>query len=186
MTKQAADGSTTVRPDRRRTLLVVVAVVLTTAIVFVVFVTVRDIQRSGRPTPSFPSLSEAPDVSLHGTVAFISEAKHPGDPQRQACARIALASGAAARDVYCWSIDEPAQATAVWGGKGRLLVTSFRAPKGDRPPEPDWAKYVDVATGHGEEVTLGRLGIVAEPASGDRTNPKGQHLMLEGGVEGRR
>lgn len=148
---------------------------------FVGFAAVRDFQRRGLPTPTFPSLADAPDAALRGTVAFISEAKHSDDPRRQACARVALASGAAARDVYCWPIDEPAQATAVWTDDGRLLVTSFREQQGEGAPEPEWAKYVDVATGRVEDVPTDRLGDGAEPSSGPRTNPESQRLLLESG-----
>jgi hypothetical protein len=114
-------------------------------------------------------------------VAFISEAKHKEDPRRQACARVALASGAAARDVHCWPIDQPAQATAVWTDDGRLLVTSFREPQGAGAPEPEWARYVDVATGVVEDVPADDLGVGAEPSSGPPTNPGGQRLLLESG-----
>ena len=67
---------------------------LVAVLAFLGFAAVRDFQRQNLPTPTFPSLAEAPDASLHGTVAFISEAKHVDDPVRQACARVALASGA--------------------------------------------------------------------------------------------
>jgi hypothetical protein len=156
-------------------------VVVVAVLAFVGFAAVRDVQRQALPAPTFASLADAPDAALHGTVAFISEAKRREDPRRQACARVALASGAAARDVYCWPIDRPAQATAVWTDGGRLLVTSFREPKGDRPPEPVWAKYVDIATGRTEDVPSDRLGVGAEPAPGPRTNPEGQRLLLESG-----
>lgn len=113
-------------------------------------------------------------------MAFVSEAKRAEDPERQACARVALASGVAARDVYCWPIEEPARATAVWADDGRLLVTSFRTPEGDGTPVAEWAKHVDVATGRTEDVPADRLGVGAEPTSGPRTNPAGQRPELEG------
>jgi hypothetical protein len=167
--------------SRSRPVLIVGAVVLGAAMAFVGYAAVRDFQRRALPTPTFPSLADAPDAALHGTVAFISEAKRSEDPPRQACARVALASGAAARDVYCWPIDQPAQATAVWTDDGRLVVTSFREPRGDGAPEAEWAKYVDPATGRTEDVPADRLGAGAEPSSGPRTNPEGQRLLLEGG-----
>lgn len=41
-------------------------------------------------------------------------------------------SGARSKDAYCWSIDEEALATAVWQDDGRLLVTAFDAPVGEK------------------------------------------------------
>lgn len=181
MTTPSTGEPTAARPRRWRPVLIVGVVLLVAVLVFVGFAALRDVQRQALPTPTFPSLVDAPDASLHGTVAFISEAKHSEDPQRQACARVALASGAAARDVYCWPIDQPAQATAVWADDGRLLVTSFREPQGEGAPEPEWAKYVDVATGRAEEVPADGLGVGAEPSTGPRTNPEGQRLLLESG-----
>jgi hypothetical protein len=169
------------RPGCRRPVLIVGAVLLVVVLTFVGFAAVRDLQRQALPTPTFPSLEDAPDDSLLGTVAFISEAKHSDDRRRQACARVVLASGAASRDVYCWAIDEPAQATAVWTDDGRLLVTSFRKPQGEGVPEPEWAKYADVATGRVDDVPADRLGDGAEPSLGPRTNREGQRLLLESG-----
>ena len=181
MARPSTDEPTAVRRGGWGPVLVIGAVVLVAVLAFVGFAAVRDVRRQGLPTPTFPSLAEAPDAALGGTVAFISEAKHSGDPERQACARVALASGASARDVYCWPIDRPVQATAVWADDGRLLVTSFREPKGEGPPEPAWGKYVDVATGGTEDVQTDRLGVGAEPSPGPRTNPEGQRLLLESG-----
>lgn len=169
------------RRGRWRPVLIVGAVVVVAVLAFLGVAAVRDFQRQALPTPSFPSLADAPDASLRGTVAFISEAKRIDDPRRQACARVALVSGASARDVYCWPIDQSAQATAVWADDGRLLVTSFREPQGNSVPEPEWAKYVDVATGAVEDVPADRLGIGSEPSSGPRMNSEGQRLLLESG-----
>ena len=181
LTTPSRGGTTAARPGRWRPVVIVGAVLLVAVLVFVGFAAVRDFQRQALPTPTFPSLAEAPDAALHGTVAFISEAKVNTDPRRQACARVALASGASARDVYCWPIDQSAQSTAVWTDDGRLLVTSFREPQGEDAPEPEWAKYVDVETGRVEDVPADLLGVGAEPSSGPRTNPEGQRLLLEGG-----
>lgn len=181
MTTPSTGERTAARPGRWRPQLIVGAVLLVAVLASVGFAAVRDFQRQALPTPTFPSLADAPDASLNGTVAFISEAKRSEDPRRQACARVVLASGAAARDVYCWPIDQSAQATAVWTDDGRLLVTSFREPQGDRSPEPEWAKYVDVATGRVEDVPTEGLGVGAEPSAGPRTNPEGQRLLLESG-----
>lgn len=139
---------------------------------------VRDFQRRGRPDPAFPSLVEDPDPSLHGTVAFISEAKNPAAKARQACARVASASGAAARDVYCWEIDESALATAVWQDDGRLLVTGFEDPVGDPPMRPAWGKLVDVTTGAVEDVPDDVVGEGSTPADGPVRDPEGNTVGM--------
>ena len=171
MPARSTGDETAARPLHRRPAFIVGVVLLVAVMAFVAFAAVRDIRRHALPTPTFPSLAATPDASLHGTVAFISEAKREKDPRRQACARVALATGAAARDVYCWPVAQPAQATAVWNDDGRLLVTSFREPQGEGSPEPEWAKYVDVETGRVEDVPADRLGVGVEPSSGPRTKP---------------
>lgn len=181
MTTASPDEATATQSSRWRPVLIVGSILLVAFLVFVGFAAVRDFQRRSRTDPSFPSLADAPDASLHGTVAFISEAKSREDPRRLACASVVLASGAAASDVLCWPIDESAQATAVWADDGRLLVTSFLRPEGDGLPEPEWAKYVDVATGRTQDVPEEDLGEGAEPASGPRENLEGQRLNLESG-----
>jgi hypothetical protein len=136
-------------------------------------------QRRGLPPPEFPSLVTAPDDSLRGSVAYVSEAKSP-TAGRQACARVAAASGTESRDAYCWPISEPALATVVWQPDGRLLVTSFDAPVGKGILVPEWAKLVDVATGTTEDVPDSELGDGARPSAGPSTNPEGQRLVRTG------
>lgn len=157
--------------------MVLVLGLLAGAVLLVVAV-VRDLQRRELPDPAFPSLVDDPDPSLHGTVAFISEAKRPGVKGRQACARVALASGAAAKDVYCWDIDESALATAVWQKDGRLLVTAFEDPVGDPPMRPVWAKVVDVATGDTEEVPDDEVGDGSKPADGPVRDAEGNTVSM--------
>ena len=146
----------------------------------VVVVSVIDtFQRRGLPPPEYPSLIATPDESLQGTVAYLSEAKSP-TAGRQACARVAAASGAQSKDVLCWPLSEPALATVVWQPDGRLLVTSFDAPVGKGTLIPEWAKLVDVATGTTEDVTDPELGDNALPSAGPSTNPQGQRLVKTG------
>ena len=126
----------------------VVAIVLGVGVgaVVVVVSVIDTFERRGLPPPEYPSLIATPDESLQGTVAYLSEAKSP-TAGRQACARVAAASGAESKDVLCWPISEPALATMAWQPDGRLLVTSFDAPVGKDTLIPEWAKLVDVANG---------------------------------------
>ena len=138
------------------------------------------------PPPSFASLIENPDTTLSGTVAFISEAKDPESKnpdmkERQACARVSLASGAVAKDVYCWTISESALATAVWRGDGRLLVTGFEASEGDQPAAPVWAKVVEVTTGMAEDVPEEQLGRGARPSDQPVESPDGERISMTSG-----
>ena len=170
-----------VRPKRRRArwIVGVVAAVGLVGVVVLALAVKRDLDRRGLPVPDFASLASTPDTTLHGTVAFISEAKNPQVKERQACARIALATGAAAEDVFCWDISESALATAVWRADGRLLVTAFDDPVGDPPVRPVWAKIVDVASGAKEDVPVADLGKGAKPSTGPATNQQGDRLVME-------
>ncbi len=136
-------------------------------------------RRRNLPPPKFASLITKPDPSLRGTVAYLSEAKSP-TAGRQACARVAAASGSRSKDVLCWPIAEPAIATEVWRPDGRLLVTSFDAPPGKNTLIPKWAKLVDVATGATEDVPRSALGKHARPSTGPSQNDEGQRLVREG------
>ena len=169
-------------PGRRGIVVAsVVAIALGVGVgaVVVVVSVVDTFQRRGLPPPEYPSLIATPDESLQGTVAYLSEAKSP-TAGRQACARVAAASGAQSKDVLCWPISEPALATVVWQPDGRLLVTSFDAPVGKGILVPEWAKLVDVATGAIEDVPDSELGDDARPSAGPSTNPEGQRLVRTG------
>ena len=159
----------------------VVVVVILGVAAFGTLVVVRELGRRDLPTPEFPSLAETPDPALHGTVAFISEAKNPAVKERRACARVAVASGAAAKDAYCWEIEASALATAVWRTDGRLLVTSFEDPVGDPPVRPVWAKTVDVTTGATEDVPTADLGKGARPSARPVVNADGERVIMESG-----
>lgn len=163
----------------RRAGLIAVALGVAVVVAVVAASTVDTFRRRGLPPPDYPSLASAPDPSLRGTVAYVSEAKRP-TAGRQACARVAAASGASSKDALCWPIDESALATTVWRPDGRLLVTSFRAPVGKNTLIPEWAKLVDVATGTTQDVPDADLGKNARPSTGPRTNPEGERLVRTG------
>jgi len=133
-----------------------------------------------RPVPSFPSLAEAPDPSLHGTVAYFDNATR--------CVRIVAASGAVSDDVYCLTSDDlavseeqgkPAGPQLVWRSDGRLEVTLFRwMPSSDAESPPpmtaQWQKLVDVTTGAVEEVSeLPDAPIEPSPVT---VNERGEQL----------
>lgn len=148
-------------------------------------VVARDLERRDLPPPAFASLTDRPDPSLRGSVAFIVEVKDPtavgeGTTRRSACARVVSASGERSKDAYCWSIEEEALATTVWQDDGRLLVTAFDAPVGEDRLVPTWAKLVDVATGDIEDVRAEEVGEGARPEPGPTTDPEGNQLIAEG------
>lgn len=150
-------------PPRRRAqrvrrvlwwLVAVVAVVLVAGVVVIV-------REATRKVPSFPSLTEHPDPSLHGTVAYYAQ---------DGCVHIVAASGAADRGVLCLPRGQNVKQAEklgkligpqlVWLSDGRLEVTMFRM---TGPPGPDetwhkgWQKRVDVATGAVEEVPFAQV-----------------------------
>jgi hypothetical protein len=109
-----------------------------------------------RALPSFPSLAEHPDPSLHGTVAYFAD--------DTGCVRIIAASGLGSKDVLCLSQSDlavkpelglkPAGPQLVWRADGRLEVTMFLWMPAKGPPvyTPGWQKVVDVQTGKVEEI----------------------------------
>lgn len=177
-------GVPDVHAGQRRTVrrLGIVAVGLgALVVVVVVAVSVVDtFRRRGLPPPEYPSLVTAPDPSLRGSVAYLAQKKSPATGF-QACARVAPASGAPAKDVYCWPSDGSPIATTVWRPDGRLLVTSFDAPVGENRVIPKWAKLVDTTTGATEDVPKSAVGDHARPSSGPAKNPDGERLVRTGG-----
>lgn len=105
--------------------------------------------RNEREKPEFPSLQEAPDKTLVGTVAYV-EAKTN-------CIRLIALSGTASRQLYCipaWSAEEakklgkPLPPQLVWLADGKLEVTFFRMTD---PPGINvvkgWQYVIDAVTG---------------------------------------
>jgi hypothetical protein len=105
------------------------------------------------PPPSFPSLRDRPDPTLHGTVAYFSDG----------CVRVVSASGARERELLCLDDDEENGPQLDWRPNGRLVVTTFTWPTGgELGPGAQW--IVDVANGAIEDVPAVRL-----PERPDRT-----------------
>lgn len=128
-------------------------------------------------TPSFPSLSQHPDASLRGTVAYLSD--------QSGCVRIRAAAGRPAKDVYCVPDLPSSEKKGKWVGPqlawlpdGRLEVTMFRMnlPPGAEVYNLGWRRVVDVRTGKVERVPTRQ--VPTEPAAQPRptVSPDGARL----------
>ncbi len=71
--------------------------------------------RSANTAPSFVSLADSPDPSLHGTVAYLDSNYGP-------CLRVVAVSGTPSKELECLGKDA-VNAELVWLPDGRLLVT---------------------------------------------------------------
>lgn len=138
----------------RRRWPAVVGAILAASVVVTVVVGVLVSRDLGRDIPSFASLTEHPDRSLHGTVAYVDF--------RTQCIHIVAAAGSPDTRVWCLPPMDVDKAVAlgkeqgpqlVWRPDGRLEVTMFRMTD---PPGPGfragWQKIIDVRTGAVEDV----------------------------------
>jgi hypothetical protein len=132
--------------------------------------------RSGS-VPSFPSLEETPDPTLHGTVAYLGDGN---------CIRIVAAGGGPSKQVMCLPSQDVAVAERlgkeqgpqlVWRPDGRLEVTMFRMTD---PPGPDfdagWQKVVDVRSGAVEDVPASAVPSTADRTTQPATDPDGRRI----------
>ena len=154
---ESAGASPRRRWRARRALWVLVVAVAVVVVVGAVVI----VRESTRKVPSFPSLTEHPDPSLHGTVAYYAE---------DGCVHIVSASGAADKSALCLPRGQDVKQAErlgkligpqlVWLPDGRLEVTMFRM---TGPPGPGetwhkgWQKRVHVATGAVEEVPFAEV-----------------------------
>lgn len=134
----------------------------------------------GRDLPKFGSLTEQPDSSLHGTVAYFAN--------DTGCVRIIAASGKSAKDVLCISAADlavkpeqgvkPAGPQLVWLPGDRLEVTMFLwAPKPGTPVySPDWQKIVDVRTGKVDAVPAAQVPSAPNTSTQPVVSPQGQRV----------
>ena len=161
-------------------LVAVVAVVVVAGVV----ATVRE---ATRKVPSFPSLTEHPDPSLHGTVAYYA---------KDGCVHIVAASGAADKLVPCLPRGQDVKQAEklgkligpqlVWLPDGRLEVTMFRM---TGPPGPGetwhkgWQKRVDVATGGGRSGSVRTSAQQVEPRHAPHRQPHRRtgHVLVAAG-----
>lgn len=175
MTETSADVMTT---RRRRWPLVLGIVVGAVAVLIgvVVFAFVREV---GRPVPDFPSLADAPDNTLTGTVAYTADG---------GCVRIVAAAGAPSKEVYCIPPMDVSAAEMkgkelgpqlVWLDDGRLEITMFRMTD---PPGPDylagWQRVVDVRTGEVTETPASDVPSEPNLTTRPTTDPRGREVTF--------
>ena len=133
-----------------------------------------------RPDPEFASLSDAPDPSLSGTVAYFDD--------ESLCVRVVAAAGQPNREVYCLEDQAPSAAEKegkdvgvdiVWLPDDRLQLTLYRmaAQAGSPVFTPAWRRIVDVRTSDVEDVPA--AGIAGEVPVREcvTTNPDGEQLV---------
>lgn len=178
-------------PPRPRGLGRVVALVAgVTAVGLVVLgvLVVGDLRRESIPPPTFASLQETPDPSLHGTLAYLSGSeKHPATEGRTGpgdagtwCVRVVAAAGSPARNAYCIPVadlDGMVGPQLRWLPDDRLEVTMFgRSETG--AVGPGWQRIVDVRTGAVEDVPAADVPVA--PAVGDDTTvgPGGEQVSV--------
>lgn len=137
------------------------------------------------PVPSFPSLADAPDPSLRGTMAYFDDESR--------CVRIVAAAGSPSEDVLCLTADDlalspsegkPAGPQLVWRSDGRLEVTLFRwipSKETDAPPPmtAQWQKVVDVTTGERELVADAELPDAPLEVSPPTVNDRGERVSTD-------
>jgi hypothetical protein len=131
-----------------------------------------------RSVPSFPSLAEQPDSTLHGTVAYYAN--------DTGCIRLVAAAGQPSKTLWCLphedaakmpTVGKPAGPQLVWRPNGRLEVTMFRMHPG--PPmtlSAGWQKIIDSRTGKVHDVPAAQLPSTPLPATGPTVSPTGQRV----------
>ncbi len=170
-----------VRSRRRvRPVLVLVVAVGVAVVVAVVAVVVQLVMVASWQRPEYPSLAANPDPSVHGTVAYLSDATN--------CVQIVAAAGRPSKEVFCLPEQDVATAKKlgkeegpqlVWLGDGRLEITMFRMTDPPGPSfNPGWQKIVDVRTGQVEDVPAADVPSEANLQTHPMVNADGQKLEL--------
>lgn len=131
-----------------------------------------------RGVPEFPSLAQAPDRSLGGSVAYYRDAS--------ACVVAVAAAGAPSKVVLCLPDQGSAEAQKlgklvgpqlVFRADDRLEVTMFRLTDPPGPTFlPGWQKVVDVRTGVVEEVPAAQVPSVPTLDSRATVSPDGREV----------
>lgn len=125
-----------------------------------------------RDVPKFPLLSDRPDASLHGTVAYLATDN---------CIHLADLSGIGDKNLWCmpkWDPDEaaalgkPMPPQLVWLPNARLEVTVFRMTKGPEV-KPGWQKVIDVETGAVTDTPASQTPTKPNLATRPTTSPSG-------------
>ncbi len=125
----------------------------------------RDLWNGLKPTPEFTLLSEQPDDSLVGTVAFIATR---GD---RVCVDVISASGRNRREAACFSATPD---YLEWQVDQRLRVLSFGPLE---RPQDRWGRIVDVVTGEVIDVPLAE--VPEEGPAVSTSGPLGQVITSE-------
>jgi hypothetical protein len=148
------------------------------AVLVVGFLLVRDLIAFGRPAPEFPSLADAPDQSLHGTVAYFAMDEAGKTQVNSGCVRVVAAAGAPSRDVLCLTDEgDDTGPELAFLPDGRLQVTMYSWPTG-QDLVVSWRKVVDLRTGETEEVSI--VGLQATPAElGPTVSATGERIATE-------
>ena len=179
--QRAAEGHEPGRGRRRigRGALVVLVVVAAVAIALPVALVVGHLANA-REVPVFPSLADAPDPALEGTVAYVDDAT--------GCVRVAAASGQQpSKEVYCLPALDPETAKTlgkpigpqlVWRAGGTLEVTMFRMTDPPGPNvRPGWQKLVDVRTGSVTDVPDAQAPSVPDLSAQTTVRADGARLL---------
>jgi hypothetical protein len=139
---------------------------------------------SDRPLPAFPRLTDRPDPTIGGTVAYYAAAS--------GCVRLVAAAGSPAVDLWClpaegpdvWRTEgKPVGPQLVWRPDGRLEVTMFRMrPDGSTKTAPPltagWQRIVDPRTGEVESVPADQVPSTPRTSAGPRTSPDGTTIRV--------
>ncbi|MFN8018758.1 MAG: hypothetical protein U0P45_11620 [Acidimicrobiales bacterium] len=175
-------GAAAPSPRRRRWPWVLAGIVAL-AVVVLAGAVVALIGSESRPVPTWPKLTDDPDPSLHGTVAYTAP---------DGCVRVVAASGARSKQVLCVPEQDMAKAPKEgkqagpqlrWRDDGRLEVTMFRwlppaneaeAKQGPPDYEALWQKLVDVRTDTVTEVAASDLPAKPSAVDGPSKAPDGR------------
>jgi len=157
-------------PRSKRPRMLVIGLVAVAATVAVVALVVDRFQ-ANRPIPEFPSLADAPDPSLAGTVAYYDT--------EAGCVRFVDASGAASEDAYCFeAADGDNGPQLAFRPDGRLEVTMYSWPQGGELAAK-WQRLVDVTSGEVEEVPVADVPDQPTPSPVPAPGPGGQTVTYE-------
>jgi hypothetical protein len=167
-------------PSGRRPIWPFVAVALVVALVVIGLFLIRDLIAFGTPAPEFPALADAPDPSLHGTVAYFAMAGDPKTQINSGCVRVVAAAGAPSKELLCVTdagYDTGPQLAFL--PDGRLEVTMFSWPT-DQPLVAGWQRVVDVRTGEIQDVPAAQLPA-APSVQGMAVTPTGEQIVADTG-----
>ncbi len=148
-------GSSLRNKNRRVPLFVGVALVAVVAVGLFGFWAFRHANAS----PEFASLADAPDTSLHGTVAYL-------DWERDACLRVVPAAGGPVRTVTCLAGVNGGGSELGWLDDGRVTVTAYGESQ----------KIIDITSGAVDNVPVVQVPQVAPDRQPVNVSQDGRRL----------